>query len=174
MVPFQLPPGFQLVLGEVDAGSNTPRMVSRLLEWKSENQEAGGSHGRYQSTLSSSSSLSSLSPLTPPPSLPPPSPLPTLPSPPPMAASEFWTSLRTDNDNVVQGLLELSRLAAADAAAAEQGRDSYRAVLDRYALLSGDVCWLLLLCRARVSWVCKREWRCHHTHSAAIPNHFHI
>ncbi|KAI9294387.1 Phosphomevalonate kinase [Neoconidiobolus thromboides FSU 785] len=36
---FQLPPYFKLALGEVNTGSNTPSMVSKVLKWKKENFE---------------------------------------------------------------------------------------------------------------------------------------
>jgi phosphomevalonate kinase len=36
-VPFKLPPGLKMVLGEIRKGSNTPKMVAKLLEWKEMN-----------------------------------------------------------------------------------------------------------------------------------------
>ena len=38
---FDLPPGFHLVLADVHGGSNTPKMVSRLLDWRAQNSEQG-------------------------------------------------------------------------------------------------------------------------------------
>ncbi|KAI9318394.1 ribosomal protein S5 domain 2-type protein [Dichotomocladium elegans] len=41
VVPFQLPPGLELILGDVDAGSHTPTLVSKVLAWrKSKPEEA--------------------------------------------------------------------------------------------------------------------------------------
>lgn len=36
-LPFKLPPGVRILLGEIRKGSNTPKMVSKLLEWKATN-----------------------------------------------------------------------------------------------------------------------------------------
>ena len=35
--PFSLPPGFLIQLGDISTGSNTPKMVSKLLDWKAKN-----------------------------------------------------------------------------------------------------------------------------------------
>lgn len=35
--PVTLPPGFVLQLGDISAGSNTPKMVSKVLDWRKEN-----------------------------------------------------------------------------------------------------------------------------------------
>ena len=40
---FKLPPGLELVLGEVDTGSNTPKMVSKVLEWRKNDPDSGNS-----------------------------------------------------------------------------------------------------------------------------------
>jgi phosphomevalonate kinase len=40
---FKLPPGLELVLGEVDTGSNTPKMVSNVLEWRKNDPDSGNS-----------------------------------------------------------------------------------------------------------------------------------
>ncbi|KAI8048454.1 Phosphomevalonate kinase [Thamnidium elegans] len=34
VVPFQLPPGFDLMLADIDAGSHTPTLVGKVLNWK--------------------------------------------------------------------------------------------------------------------------------------------
>ena len=39
--PCDIPRGIRLVLGEVDTGSNTPSMVSKVLQWKSKNPQIG-------------------------------------------------------------------------------------------------------------------------------------
>lgn len=41
MVPFNLPPGFDLVLADIDAGSHTPTLVSKVLNWKKTKPEEG-------------------------------------------------------------------------------------------------------------------------------------
>ena len=38
---FSLPPGIRLLLGDVDAGSHTPSMVSKVMAWKSTHPEEG-------------------------------------------------------------------------------------------------------------------------------------
>jgi len=41
VAPFTLPPGLRLVLADIDAGSSTPKLVSKLLDWrKTKPQEA--------------------------------------------------------------------------------------------------------------------------------------
>ncbi|KAI7859009.1 ribosomal protein S5 domain 2-type protein [Circinella umbellata] len=37
VVPFQLPPGLELLLADVDAGSHTPSLVSKVLTWRKNN-----------------------------------------------------------------------------------------------------------------------------------------
>ncbi|KAI8139296.1 Phosphomevalonate kinase [Fennellomyces sp. T-0311] len=37
VVPFQLPPGLELLLADVDAGSHTPTLVSKVLAWRKAN-----------------------------------------------------------------------------------------------------------------------------------------
>lgn len=39
VVPFQLPPHFELILGDVDAGSHTPTLVGKVLNWRKEKPE---------------------------------------------------------------------------------------------------------------------------------------
>ncbi|KAG1146192.1 hypothetical protein G6F37_004856 [Rhizopus arrhizus] len=39
VVPFKLPPGFDLVLADIDAGSHTPTLVSKVLNWKKSKSE---------------------------------------------------------------------------------------------------------------------------------------
>lgn len=39
MTQFNLPPGLTLMLGDVKEGSNSPKMASKLMKWKSENQD---------------------------------------------------------------------------------------------------------------------------------------
>ena len=39
--PFQLPPGTRLMLADVDAGSDTPSLVGKVLKW----HKAAGSEG---------------------------------------------------------------------------------------------------------------------------------
>lgn len=41
VVPFKLPPGFDLVLADIDAGSHTPTLVSKVLNWKKSKSEEG-------------------------------------------------------------------------------------------------------------------------------------
>ena len=41
MVPFQLPPGFELLLADVDAGSHTPTLVGKVLAWRKNNPIEG-------------------------------------------------------------------------------------------------------------------------------------
>ena len=38
-IPFQLPPMLSMTLGDVNAGANTPKMVSKLLQWKKDEPE---------------------------------------------------------------------------------------------------------------------------------------
>ncbi|ORZ01481.1 ribosomal protein S5 domain 2-type protein [Syncephalastrum racemosum] len=42
VVPFQLPPKFELLLGDVDAGSHTPTLVGKVLSWRKANPEESG------------------------------------------------------------------------------------------------------------------------------------
>lgn len=39
VTPFSLPPGLTLILGDVSQGSDSPKMASKLLQWKADNQE---------------------------------------------------------------------------------------------------------------------------------------
>ncbi|KAI8644857.1 ribosomal protein S5 domain 2-type protein [Parasitella parasitica] len=39
VVPFQLPPGFHLMLADIDAGSHTPTLVGKVLAWKKSKPE---------------------------------------------------------------------------------------------------------------------------------------
>lgn len=39
--PFALPPGTILILADVDAGSNTPSMISKVLAWKKKAPQQG-------------------------------------------------------------------------------------------------------------------------------------
>ncbi|KIJ39909.1 hypothetical protein M422DRAFT_257232 [Sphaerobolus stellatus SS14] len=39
--PFRLPPGLRLMLGDVDAGSDTPSLVGKVLKWRRESAERG-------------------------------------------------------------------------------------------------------------------------------------
>lgn len=39
--PFKLPPGFELMLADIDAGSHTPTLVSKVLAWKKTKPEEG-------------------------------------------------------------------------------------------------------------------------------------
>lgn len=41
MVPLKLPPGFDLLLADIDAGSHTPTLVSKALAWKKSDPEQG-------------------------------------------------------------------------------------------------------------------------------------
>lgn len=41
MDPFKLPPGFELMLADIDAGSHTPTLVSKVLSWKKTKPEEG-------------------------------------------------------------------------------------------------------------------------------------
>ncbi|KAI9252638.1 phosphomevalonate kinase [Sporodiniella umbellata] len=34
VVPFALPPGFEMILADIDAGSHTPTLVGKVIEWK--------------------------------------------------------------------------------------------------------------------------------------------
>ena len=38
-MPFSLASGLTLILGDVKEGSNSPKMASKLMKWKEENQE---------------------------------------------------------------------------------------------------------------------------------------
>jgi phosphomevalonate kinase len=40
-IPITLPRHMRLVLADVDAGSDTPRLVGKVLKWRKENSEAG-------------------------------------------------------------------------------------------------------------------------------------
>lgn len=39
--PFQLPPGTRLMLADVDAGSDTPSLVGKVLKWHKSEGEVG-------------------------------------------------------------------------------------------------------------------------------------
>ncbi len=39
--PLALPPRFRLLLADVDAGSDTPSLVGKVLKWRKENVEDG-------------------------------------------------------------------------------------------------------------------------------------
>jgi phosphomevalonate kinase len=39
--PFQLPPLTRMVLADVDAGSDTPSLVGKVLKWRKEDNERG-------------------------------------------------------------------------------------------------------------------------------------
>ncbi|KAI9483232.1 MAG: Phosphomevalonate kinase [Benjaminiella poitrasii] len=39
VIPFKLPPGFDLMLADIDAGSHTPTLVSKVLAWKKSKPE---------------------------------------------------------------------------------------------------------------------------------------
>jgi phosphomevalonate kinase len=39
--PMELPPLFRLLLADVDAGSDTPSLVGKVLKWRKDNAEAG-------------------------------------------------------------------------------------------------------------------------------------
>lgn len=41
VTPFQLPPKFELMLGDVDAGSHTPSLVGKVLAWRKSKPEEG-------------------------------------------------------------------------------------------------------------------------------------
>lgn len=41
VVPLKLPPGFDLLLADIDAGSHTPTLVSKALAWKKSDPEQG-------------------------------------------------------------------------------------------------------------------------------------
>ena len=41
VVPLKLPPGFDLLLADIDAGSHTPTLVSKVLAWKKSDPEQG-------------------------------------------------------------------------------------------------------------------------------------
>ncbi len=41
MLPLALPPGVRLLLADVDAGSDTPSLVGKVLKWRAANNEAG-------------------------------------------------------------------------------------------------------------------------------------
>ena len=43
-LPFQLPPHVRLMLADVDAGSDTPSLVGKVLKWRKENPEEGQSN----------------------------------------------------------------------------------------------------------------------------------
>jgi phosphomevalonate kinase len=41
VAPFSLPPKFDLILADIDAGSHTPTLVGKVLNWRKENPEKG-------------------------------------------------------------------------------------------------------------------------------------
>jgi phosphomevalonate kinase len=41
VAPFKLPPGFDLMLADIDAGSHTPTLVGKVLAWKKSKPEEG-------------------------------------------------------------------------------------------------------------------------------------
>jgi phosphomevalonate kinase len=41
LTPIALPPNIRLVLADVDAGSDTPSLVGKVLKWRKENPETG-------------------------------------------------------------------------------------------------------------------------------------
>lgn len=41
VTPFKLPPGFDLMLADIDAGSHTPTLVGKVLAWKKSKPEEG-------------------------------------------------------------------------------------------------------------------------------------
>ena len=41
IAPFQLPPHTRLMLADVDAGSDTPSLVGKVLKWRQEHTEQG-------------------------------------------------------------------------------------------------------------------------------------
>lgn len=41
VAPFTLPPGFDLMLADIDAGSHTPTLVGKVLTWKKSKPEEG-------------------------------------------------------------------------------------------------------------------------------------
>jgi phosphomevalonate kinase len=50
---FQVPSGLLVQLGEISGGSNTPKMVSKLLEWRKENFEECESYWKDLDNLQS-------------------------------------------------------------------------------------------------------------------------
>lgn len=40
-IPIALPPHIRLVLADVDAGSDTPSLVGKVLKWRKENPDTG-------------------------------------------------------------------------------------------------------------------------------------
>jgi phosphomevalonate kinase len=41
VVPFSLPPYLRLILADVNAGSDTPALVAKVLKWRSSSPEQG-------------------------------------------------------------------------------------------------------------------------------------
>lgn len=41
VAPFTLPPGFDLMLADIDAGSHTPTLVGKVLAWKKAKADEG-------------------------------------------------------------------------------------------------------------------------------------
>lgn len=41
VAPFTLPPGLDLMLADIDAGSHTPTLVGKVLAWKKANAQEG-------------------------------------------------------------------------------------------------------------------------------------
>lgn len=39
--PFSLPPGMRLMLADVDAGSDTPSLVGKVLQWRKDKSSEG-------------------------------------------------------------------------------------------------------------------------------------
>lgn len=47
VTPFKLPPGFDLMLADIDAGSHTPTLVGKVLAWKKSKPEEGNHTHMY-------------------------------------------------------------------------------------------------------------------------------
>ena len=45
--PFQLPPGIEVLMGDVSAGANTPSMVKKIIQWRKTSEAAGALWREY-------------------------------------------------------------------------------------------------------------------------------
>lgn len=81
-----MPPNIRLVLADVDAGSDTPSLVGKVLKWRKENPESGMC--RTQAYITTPMLISVASP-----------------------ANTLWSDLKASNQLVESQLRSLSRLA---------------------------------------------------------------
>mmetsp|Transcript_16101 Transcript_16101/g.36755 ORF Transcript_16101/g.36755 Transcript_16101/m.36755 type:complete len:343 (+) Transcript_16101:3-1031(+) len=53
VVPFELPPGVELVMGDVNCGANTPSMVKKILAWRKADGDASSIWAQYSEASAS-------------------------------------------------------------------------------------------------------------------------